>query len=112
MPSLANSCLTLGMAKDWAKTFPRADRAMKTGTTRVTKALLPQAWMVLVILRIKTRARRITHILEELRGDGHLCCSNLKFAHSSKLDFLLVHRINQPPNPPIGRYKAYICDIG
>lgn len=39
---MASSCLTLGMAKDWAKAFPRADKAIKTGTTRVTKALRPQ----------------------------------------------------------------------
>lgn len=44
IPSLASSCLTRGMAKDCANTLPSADRAMKSGTTRVTKGLLPQTF--------------------------------------------------------------------
>lgn len=34
-----------GMAKDWAKTLPRADSAMKTGSARVTKELSPQTFL-------------------------------------------------------------------
>ena len=43
-PSLASSCFTRGMANDCANTFPSADRPMKSGTTRVTKALSPQTF--------------------------------------------------------------------
>ncbi len=43
-PSLASSCFTRGMAKDWAKTLPRAERPTNSGTTRVTKALSPQTF--------------------------------------------------------------------
>jgi len=33
------------MANDWANTLPKADRAMKTGSARVTKALSPQTFL-------------------------------------------------------------------
>lgn len=37
--------LPLGMANDWAKTLPKADRAMNTGRARVTKTLSPQTFL-------------------------------------------------------------------
>ena len=43
-PSFANSCLTRGMANDCANTLPSDDSAMKMGTTRVVKTLLPQTF--------------------------------------------------------------------
>lgn len=43
-PSLASSCLTRGMAKDWAKTLPSADSATKSGTTLLTKGPSPHTF--------------------------------------------------------------------
>lgn len=43
-PSLASSCFTRGMAKDWAKALPREDRPINNGTTLVTKLLSPHTF--------------------------------------------------------------------
>lgn len=49
-PSLASSCLTRGMANDWAKTLPSADMPTKTGSALVTKVVLPMTCSVVSVL--------------------------------------------------------------